>query len=77
MILYLNNSGHRWVDILPNGKRNRVQIRHEGKIVSRAVIYWEAIGNFAVPYVKLNGKLVQLSNNSREEGVWIKNPFSK
>lgn len=64
---YLNNYGSRWK--IPNEKIT-VQIE-DGKIEQRTVIYWEAIGNFAVPYVSLKGKKTQLKH--LEDNIWIAN----
>lgn len=73
MTIYLNNSGHRWITRDVNNKSDRVNVfnKNTGKIKSYAVNYWEAIGNFAVPYVKINGKREQLMNYNNH--AWMIN----
>jgi hypothetical protein len=62
--LYLNNSGHRWVNVGADGKHDRANVffPESGETRSYSICYWEAIGSFAVPYVKIKGKRVQLTN---------------
>jgi len=76
MQLYLNNSGHRWVNIVgPNGERDKATVYFPklNKTKRLAIKYWEAIGNFAVPYVRHCGKLIQLRESSKREGEWTEN----
>ena len=51
MTYYLNNSGHRWVNI-ENGRRDRIPVLQNGVVKEKAIKYWEAVGNFSVPYVR-------------------------
>ena len=62
--LYLNNSGHRWIN-LENGKREKIIVYFMGKFQHRSVDYWEAIGNFAVPVVKIRGERKRLCDYER------------
>lgn len=75
MQLYLNNSGHRWVNVDDKGNRDKltVYLQAENKTKRLAVKYWEAIGNFAVPYVRQKGKTIQLTDSRKREGAWIPN----
>jgi hypothetical protein len=73
--LYLNNSGHRWINVDANGNRERIKFSHNGEQFERSVIHWDAIGNFAVPTVNFKGKRVLLSDSSTDEG-WTINEFS-
>lgn len=76
MQLYLNNSGHRWVNIVgPKGERDKATVwfPKTGKTKRLAVKYWEAIGNFAVPYVRHCGRTIQLTDSRKREGVWVEN----
>ena len=64
--LYLNNSGHRWINIdSKTGKREKVIVYYMGKFQHRSVDLWEAIGNFAVPNVRIKGKQKRLCNYER------------
>jgi D-aminopeptidase len=69
--LYLNQSGHRWINVLPNGKRERINVIINGIKTSRAVLYWQAIGNFAVPTVKIGGKRQLLCETNSSDNCWI------
>lgn len=74
MTLYLNNSGHRWVNF--NGKNKEklnVFFPETNSNKSLTVHHWEAIGNFAVPYVRQRGKQIQLMPSSKKEGFWVEN----
>lgn len=74
MQLYLNQSGHRWVNIVgPNNQRDKLTVRHNGKVRQYAVKYWEAIGNFAVPYIRIKGRTIQLRESSVAENQWTEN----
>lgn len=63
-LYYLNNSGHRWVGIDKQGNRERVDVAGLG---SRAILYWEASGNFAFPVIRIKGKRVRLTDR---DGAW-------
>lgn len=53
---YLNNSGHRWV-LYYNGEKERVRVLFpDGHIETRAILYCEAFGNWAVVCISLKGK---------------------
>lgn len=57
---YLNGSGHRWTNRDDNNKSEKILV-NDGKVTKlRAVRYWEACGNFAVPCVRIRGKIVKL-----------------
>lgn len=73
--LYLNNSGHRWVNVDQNGNRDKLTVYfpEQNKTKKLAVKFWEAIGNFAVPYVRHRGKTIQLMESSRKPGTWTEN----
>ncbi len=75
MQLYLNNSGHRWVNVDKDGNRDKLNVLfpETGKVKLLAVRYWEAIGNFAVPYVRQGGKVIQLRESSKKVGHWTEN----
>ncbi len=75
MQLYLNNSGHRWINVDDKGNRDRVAVRNPqtGEVRRRAVKFWEAIGNFAVPSVVIKNKLEILMESGRTEGEWVVN----
>ena len=75
MTLYLNNSGHRWVHVDDKGNRDKLSVWFpESNTVKRlAVKYWEAIGNFAVPYVRQREKTIQLMPSIKKEGIWVPN----
>lgn len=54
---YMNNTGHRWV-VYKNGEKERVKVLFpDGHIETRAVLYYEMFGNFAVTAVKIKGKV--------------------
>lgn len=56
---YLNNSGSRWKNV-PT-ETFRVICESEGYDKLRKVEYWEAIGNFAVPFIKYHQKYTPLA----------------
>jgi hypothetical protein len=58
--LYLNNTGHRWVNVDNKGRRERVLVWDGEKASTRAIDYFEAIGNFAVAFMRVKGKRVAL-----------------
>ena len=67
---YLNQSGHRWRNYYQFDKLVPEKIAvffPEIELVKLyTVTYWEAIGNFAVPYCRIKGKLEQLTEATRE-----------
>lgn len=71
--LYLNQSGHRWVNVDNKGKHDRVNIFFPETNTTKeyAVAYYEAIGNFAVGYVKIKSKMEQLMEY--KEGIYMVN----
>ena len=81
--LYLNNSGHRWVNVDEIGKRDTLKVWNptKNKLENKSVKYWEAIGNFSVPYVRgrKDGKeiIVQMRENREREGCWEPNVSEK
>ena len=53
---YMNNTGHRWV-VYKNGEKERVKVLFpDGHIETRAILYYESFGNFAVTCISLKGK---------------------
>lgn len=83
MTHFLNNNGSRWVNLLDNGnERDRISVKVKTSpwgdtYRQKAVKYWEAIGNFAVPYVRtyVNGKefITQCRPSRTMEGCWEPN----
>jgi len=70
---YLNNSGSRWVNMDARGNREKVRVffPETGTIKSYSIRYFEAIGNFAVAYIRIKGKTVQLMD--WRDGVFLVN----
>lgn len=62
--IFLNKSGHRWKQVSYGGKSQRLLVLDPSTGVCRsyACHYWEAIGNFAVPFVRIKGKVEQLTD---------------
>ncbi len=52
---YLNNTGHRWVN-LTNGKKDKVFAYINGELIERTAIYYESFGNFAAANISYKGK---------------------
>lgn len=58
---YLNNTGHRWVNIDESGRREQRAFKTKsGKTVQRRVIFYEAFGNFAVACISYKGKRIKV-----------------
>jgi hypothetical protein len=58
--LYLNNSGHKWVN-LTNGKKDKIVLKtRSGKLITRTVIYYESFGNFATCRISYKGKKISV-----------------
>ncbi len=59
---YLNNTGHRWVNIeSESGRREMRNFKTtSGKTVQRRVIFYEAFGNFAVACISYKGKRIKV-----------------
>lgn len=74
MTLYLNKSGHRWINIT-NGKKEKINVYfpESKRVKSYTVFYWEALGNFAAPYVRIKGKVEQLTEGLSEKEFIINN----
>lgn len=82
MMLYLNNTGHRWVilETGANGQRNRRDRLTMEDGTKKSVKFWEAIGNFAVPHVRVRvkcektgkskEKIVVAHPSQTKEGCW-------
>jgi hypothetical protein len=78
MTYYLNNNGSRWINI-NNGKKDKVMvcfpekgnINGKWQIKEYTVAYYEAIGNFAVAYAKINNKIEQLTD--WDDGIFMIN----
>jgi len=76
MQLYLNNSGHRWVNIVgSNNQRDKLTVHfpETGHTRQYAVTYWEAIGNFCVPTIRIKGKRKMLMESAKRDGQWVIN----
>lgn len=72
---YLNNTGHRWITI-KNGKKEKVNVFFpESNVVKQYTIaFWETLGNFGVPYTRIKGEVVQLTESLRRvEGELMPN----
>ena len=64
-LFYLNDTGHRAVCIDRNGNRERLPVSLDGITVkARAVLYWEACGNFSFPVIRVRGKQVPVYPNT-------------
>lgn len=63
---YLNNTGHRWIN-LTNGKKEKVNILfpETGEVKQYTVAYWEALGNYAVAHTRIKGKTERLTESLR------------
>lgn len=72
MTLYLNNSGHRWVNLVDKNKRDRLTME-DG--TQKSVKYWEAIGNFAVPHVRVRVKCEKTGKS--KEKIVVAHPSNK
>ena len=58
---YLNNSGSRWVTMNREGNHDRISLLTKtGKVITRAVKYWEAFGNFAIARISYKGKMIDV-----------------
>lgn len=55
MLLYMNNSGHRWTDT-DKANMRFVLVMPDGTKTERTADYWEAFGNFAVIGYRVKGK---------------------
>jgi len=72
--VYLNRSGHRWRNYI-DGRPEKISVvdPETGQTTQRAVRYWQAIGNWGVPYVQIKGKTEQLMSwdcPPMERTVW-------
>jgi hypothetical protein len=57
---YLNNSGHKWVN-LTNGKKDKIVLQTKsGQLITRTVIYYESFGNFATCRISYKGKKISV-----------------
>lgn len=67
--IFLNQSGHRWKNVSYAGKSERIHVLFPDTSERRtyALAYWEAIGNFCVPFVRIKGKLEQLMQWAPDE----------
>ncbi len=72
MQLYLNNSGHRWINLVDGNRRDRLTME-DG--TQKSVKYWEAIGNWAVPHVRVRVKCEKTGKN--KEKIVVAHPSSK
>jgi hypothetical protein len=72
---YLNSDGSRGVRIDSDGNRERLPVSLDGKTTRpRAVLYWQTLGNFAVPYIRVQGKAVAVYPDSEvTPSAWL--PF--
>lgn len=64
-ILYLNNTGHRWILLDDFGKREKITLETKsGKQITRSVNYWESFGNFATANISYKGKRINVFADS-------------
>lgn len=61
---YLNNTGHRWIEIIDGKRERRTFITASGKEVIRSVNYYEAFGNFATCNISYKGKRINVFADS-------------
>lgn len=77
--LYLNQTGHRWKNFydFETLQPEKVAVLFPKSKVTRiyTIAFWEAIGNFAVPYAKIKGRVEQLTHWERvgEADLWVVN----
>jgi hypothetical protein len=63
-ILYLNNSGSRWI-VLENDKRSKITLETKsGKKITRSVNFYESFGNFATANICYKGKKINVFSDS-------------
>jgi hypothetical protein len=67
--IFLNQTGHRWRNVSYGGKAQRVLVLdpEKGTCKEYALHYWEALGNFAIPFVRIKGELQQLMQWTPDE----------
>jgi len=60
--IFLNQTGHRWKHVSYAGKSQRVRVYFPdtGEIKAYSVAYYEALGNYAIPFIRIKGKTEQL-----------------
>lgn len=70
-ILYLNNSGSRWITTTPE----YLKVRDEaGNLHRRKVLFYESFGNFAAAYFSWKGKKIsRLPDDTDSDGELIVN----
>lgn len=75
--VYLNQTGHRWKLVSYAGKSQRIRVYfpETGEIKSYAAAYYEASGNYAIPFIRIKGKTEQLMewNLNGMEHVFVVN----
>lgn len=54
--LFLNNCRSRWIRIDKNGKKEKIIFSYDGEVMTRTVIEWCGLGNFAYALVSIKGK---------------------
>lgn len=62
-ILYLNNTGSRWISYTDSTHREKSKLKlstSSGKVIERTVIFWESFGNFAVACISYKGKKIKV-----------------
>lgn len=60
-LYYLNNSGHRWVNLDRFGNKDKVVLKTKsGKLITRTAQYWESFGNFAAVQISYKGKRMKV-----------------
>jgi hypothetical protein len=67
--IFLNQSGHRWTNRYLDGRSQRLLVLDPATGACReyALAYWEALGNFAIPFVRIKGRLEQLMQWSPDD----------
>ena len=63
-LLYLNNSGSRWI-VLENGKRSKIELETKsGAKVIRSVNYYGSLGNFGYANISYKGKKIDVLSDT-------------
>ena len=72
-IRYLNNSGHRWVDVSTGG-RSFILVLPDGSRKRRSMVCYEAVGNFAAIVYRHKGKTYRASVKAHD-GSEVRDPL--
>lgn len=69
---YLNNTGHRWVDVAAGG-RLFILVLPDGSRKKRSMVCYEAVGNFAAIVYRYKGKTYRASSKAHD-GSEVRDP---